>query len=63
MTQKQFEIFSYILVGIVFILLVLMWLNMVPVNHYKTILLVSIALLGIRVFLRIYFRKKGFREK
>jgi c-di-AMP phosphodiesterase-like protein len=62
MTRKQFELLSYILVGIVFILLLFMWLNIVPASEYMTILLVSVTLLGIRVFLRFYFRKKGFKE-
>jgi len=53
--QKKFEIFSYISIGFVAIVLVLMYTEVIPLSWFIPILIFSLILLGIRFALRFYF--------
>ena len=53
--QKKFEIFSYISIGFVAIVLILMFTKMIPDSLYVPVLIFSLILLGIRFALRFYF--------
>ena len=55
MRRKNFEIFSYATIGLVFILLILMLTKTIPVEWYYYVLGFSILLLVIRLIFRIYF--------
>jgi len=64
-SQKKFEIFSYISIGLVAIVLILMFTKVIPNSWYIPILIVSLILLGIRFALRFYFiikNKKNIKE-
>lgn len=61
--QKKFEIFSYISIGFVAIVLVLMFAKLVPLSWYVPILVFSLILLGTRFALRFYFIIKNRKNK
>jgi uncharacterized membrane protein len=64
-SQKQFEIFSYFAIGIVAVLLILMFIQVIPVSWYITVLVFSLVLIGLRFALRFYFiiqSKKNLKE-
>ena len=63
--QKKFEVFSYISIGFVAIVLVLMFAKVIPLSWYVPVLIFSLILLGIRFALRFYFivkNKKNNKE-
>jgi len=53
--RKAFEYYSYIAIGLIFILLVLMLIRVIPEPLYFYVLGFSILLLLIRLYFRIYF--------
>ncbi|HEY4754638.1 MAG TPA: hypothetical protein VIH28_01155 [Ignavibacteriaceae bacterium] len=61
--QKKFEIFSYVSIGFVAIVLVLMFAKVIPISWYIPILIFSLVLLGIRFALRFYFIFKNRKNK
>ncbi len=61
--QKKFEIFSYVSIGFVAIVLVLMFAKVIPISWYIPILIFSLVLLGIRFTLRFYFIFKNRKNK
>lgn len=63
--QKKFEVFSYISIGFVAIVLILMFTKMIPDSLYVPVLIFSFILLGIRFALRVYYiirNKKNNKE-
>jgi uncharacterized membrane-anchored protein len=63
--QKKFEIFSYISIGLIAVILILMFTKVIPDSWYAPILIASLIILGIRFALRFYFifkNKKNIKE-
>lgn len=63
--QKKFEIFSYVSIGFVAIVLILMFAKVIPLSWYIPVLIFSLILLGIRFALRFYFiikNRKNIKE-
>ena len=53
--RKNFEIFSYVSIGIVGVFLVLMIFKVIPKEWFIPVLIFSLILMVIRFSLRIYF--------
>jgi hypothetical protein len=53
--KKQFDLFNYGSLIIIAVLLGLMVFKAIPANWYMPILVFGIALMGVRIFLRIKY--------
>lgn len=58
MTRQLFERLSYLAILIIFLLLILMWLNVFPQWSYIYILIFCLILFALRITFRIYFDRK-----
>jgi len=62
LTKRNFNIFTYVSIGIIVILLVLMLTKSIPVFWFKIFLGFSIFLFIVRIILRIYFSIQDKKE-
>jgi len=63
LTRKNFNIYTYISLSIIILLLALMVTRTLPVEYYVPVLIVSLVLFVIRLVLRIYLSVQDKKEQ
>jgi len=63
LTRKNFNIYTYISLSIIILLLALMLTRTLPVEYYVPVLIVSLVLFVIRLVLRIYLSVQDKKEQ
>jgi len=63
LTRKNFNIYTYISLSIIILLLALMVTRTLPVEYYVPVLIVSLVLFIIRLVLRIYLSVQDKKEQ
>ena len=63
LTRKNFNIYTYISLSTIILLLALMLTRTLPVEYYVPVLIVSLVLFVIRLVLRIYLSVQDKKEQ
>lgn len=58
MLKNYFEYFSYAVMGVVILLIILLYSHIIPVQYYTFVIIFCIALILVRFILRFYLHIK-----